>query len=594
MITETIKKSKEIKESQTSPNRLDNLYTYIITNRKHERYDWHFEYKWLTSQIEVIRQNLNQGKSFADNSHHHEIFRNTSWENDEQAFENFMSKLITEDSNGISSNGQSIVSKHNFTNEAGLFLNDPIFVSAVEEVIKNPNYDAFHNLISAWKEQKDKGDNVKMNHLLINRIVAASTLDVSSTVNEDKFDVVYKYLKENGLISKSGDETDWYEKNIHVIKELKNGLSHYKDGISKKDDDVWLSIFVWELYVYLSKPFVLQKQVIRYGAPGTGKTYTARQDSRLQFDIWQAEFNPKYAGNKEDHIETVQFHPSFGYEDFIEGLRPVPTDNGTELKLVNGVFKEFCRKASKWEADVVKMLNGKDFEWRIYTIEDFLKDLEDQSIELKEDWKFLTEIIEPSKKLLANALPPYFFIIDEINRAELSRVLGELMFSLENRGVKGAIKTQYSHLNQDSDSLIKSGNNHLFFVPVNVYVIGTMNTIDRSVESFDFALRRRFYWERRNPDYMVLRYHYHQLGLHGWEEMVDNLQELNKRIKDHDLLSEDHQIGHAYLMNLPFRNDISKPELKRQVWQSRIAPLLDEYLRGTGSDSSQFKSSFNV
>ncbi|MGI0105610.1 McrB family protein [Salinimicrobium sp. WS361] len=594
MMTETIANPMEDKKNQTSPSRLDNLYTYIITNRKHERYDWHSAYKWLTSQIEIVRENLNRGKSFTDKGHHQEIFRNTSWENDGQAFEKFMRKLITEDSNGISSNGQSIVSKQNFSNEEGLFLNDPNFVLAIEEAIKIPNYDTFHQLISVWKEQKEKGENVKMNHLLINRIIAACTLSVSSTVNEDLFDVVYRYLKKNGLVSKAGDETDWYEKNAHVIKELKDGLSHYTDGTAKMDDDVWLSIFVWELYVYLSKPFNLQKQVIRYGAPGTGKTYTARLDSKLQFDIWQAEYNPKYNGNKEDHIETVQFHPSFGYEDFIEGLRPVPTESGTELKLVNGVFKEFCRKASKWEVDFSKILNGKEVNWSNYTIQNFLDNLREQSVGLEEDWTYLSDISDPSNKLLADALPPYFFIIDEINRAELSRVMGELMFSLENRGIEGAIKTQYAQLNQDSDSLIRRGANHLFFVPVNVYIIGTMNTIDRSVESFDFALRRRFFWERRNPDYMVLKYHYNQLNLKEWEDLAENLERLNAKIASHDLLSQDHQIGHAYLMNLPYRKDTPKPELKRQIWKSRIAPLLDEYLRGTGSDSSQFRTSFGV
>lgn len=594
MTTEIIDIPKEINENQTTPNRLDNLYTYIITNRKHERYDWHSGYKWFTSQIEIIRQKLIQGNSFAEKGNHQEIFRNTAWENDGQAFEKFMRKLITEDNNGISSNGQSSVSKQNFSNEEGLFLNDQDFVLAIEEVIKSPNYDTFHQLYSVWGKQKEKGEKVKMNHLLINRIIAACTLSVSSTVNEDLFDVVYKYLKENELVSEAGDETDWYEKNVHVIKELKTGLSHYKDGIAKKDDDVWLSIFVWELYVYLSKPFSLQKQVIRYGAPGTGKTYTARLDSKLQFDIWQAEYNPKFKENKEDHIETVQFHPSFGYEDFIEGLRPVPTERGTELRLVNGVFKEFCRKASKWEVDVSNILNEKEINWSSYTVENFLRDINLQTKGLKQNWNYLTEISDPSNKLLADALPPYFFIIDEINRAELSRVMGELMFSLENRGFAGAIKTQYSHLNQDSDSLFKKGENHLFFVPVNVYIIGTMNTIDRSVESFDFALRRRFFWERRNPDYMVLKYHFNQLGLPGWEDLAENLRSLNQQIMKHDLLSEDHQIGHAYLMNLPYRKDTPKPDLKQQIWKSRIAPLLDEYLRGTGSDSSQFKKSFGV
>src|SRR5690606_33746678 len=122
-------------------------------------------------------------------------------------------------------------------------------------VIKSPDCDNFHDLHAVWKNPKEKGENVKMNYLLINRTIAACTLSVSSTVNEDMFDVVYKYLKEKEIITKAGDESDWFEKNQHLIRELKRDLSHYEEGIAKEDDDVWLSIFVWELYVYLSKPF---------------------------------------------------------------------------------------------------------------------------------------------------------------------------------------------------------------------------------------------------------------------------------------------------------------------------------------------------
>ncbi|MFH4238343.1 AAA family ATPase, partial [Acinetobacter baumannii] len=86
-------------------------------------------------------------------------------------------------------------------------------------------------------------------------------------------------------------------------------------------------------------------------------------------------------------------------------------------------------------------------------------------------------------------IPPFFFIIDEINRAELSRVFGELMYCLEYRGVKGSVKTQYANLNTKKTGILELGQTYQFFIPTNIYLIGTMNTIDRSVESFDFALR---------------------------------------------------------------------------------------------------------
>lgn len=594
MITDTIEQIQVVTELQYAPTHLDNLYTYIITNRKHARYDWHAGYKFFTKEIEKVRQNLTSSKSLRDK----EVYEGTVWEKEKEPFLKFMDKLVMEDSNGISSNGQSIVSKNNFRHEDDLFLNDDTFVAAVESVIRITDNDNFHKLIQAWKIQKEKGENVVMNHLLINRIMAASTLSVSSTVNEEKFDKVYSYLKEKNLVQESEDDTDWFVKNQQVMSDMKKGLSHYDGETALKDDDVWLSIFVWELYVHLAKPFDLQKQVVRYGAPGTGKTYTARLDSELQFNIWKAEYHPSYEGDINSHVETVQFHPSFGYEDFIEGLRPIPGANGTELKLVNGVFKDFCKKSGKWELDLYKTFNGKNIDWSSFTIEDFLKDEKAQQLLNTNRWAYVSKINSPSFKLLADALPPFFFIIDEINRAELSRVMGELMFCLEKRGTAGAIKSQYSQLNDPETALINSGNdispNYRFFIPINIYIIGTMNTIDRSVESFDFALRRRFYWEQRNPDYEVLKHHYFQNHTSDWIDLADSLYKLNEKIEQHELLSEDHQIGHAYLMNLPYRKDTPKREVKLQVWKSRISPLLDEYLRGTGSDSSQFRSSFGI
>ena len=132
--------------------------------------------------------------------------------------------------------------------------------------------------------------------------------------------------------------------------------------------------------------------------------------------------------------------------------------------------------------------------------------------------------------------------------------------------------------------MMKIGGEYKFFIPNNVYLIGTMNTIDRSVESFDFALRRRFSWEEVGPDITLLRNHLAK-NYQGWEKLADRLADLNSKIcNEKQLLGSDYQIGHAYFWNLPDpkMKDLSVNQLATIIWNDRIKPLLQEYLRGTG------------
>ena len=198
---------------------------------------------------------------------------------------------------------------------------------------------------------------------------------------------------------------------------------------------------------------------------------------------------------------------------------------------------------------------------------------------------------------------PFFFIIDEINRAELSRVLGELMFSIEYRGVGGAISTQYALLNTGETAMITTGGGHKFFIPHNIYVIGTMNMIDRSVESFDLALRRRFRWERVDPDLSLLKYHLQQRdakvpdkSLH-WARLGEDLGRLNDRIRQEDILGADYEVGHAYCMDLRYSPTLNHSEVRAHIWEDSIRPLLEEYLRGSGRSETllpEFRKEFGV
>ncbi len=422
-------------------------------------------------------------------------------------------------------------------------------------------------------------------------MVAASTLDVSTTVDSGKFNQVFSWLLHEKIIPAypAEDDQDWYSKNKFLLSFIK---AEFSDELREhKTDEVYLSQFVWKLYENLSNPFSLKKQIVKYGAPGTGKTYQALQQTSLLFDIWKEEFTPNSSLTHESQIELVQFHPSFSYEDFMEGLRPVLDGNGNaQLTLLNGVFKEFCRNAGKWEIDVYSL--GLDRDWESIAIEDLRPYREKLA---GDHWQYIFETSD-SSKLISDAVPPFFFIIDEVNRAELSRVFGELMYCLEYRGIKGSVKTQYANLNNMHTGMLQTEQGYLFFIPTNIYLIGTMNTIDRSVESFDFALRRRFRWEEVTPDTRLLRYHLNQF-CKTWAPLADNLERLNTQIAKEPLLGHDYQIGHAYLMKLKYATSLTVAEVRELVWDDSLRPLLQEYLRGTGKEAEligSFGKAFGV
>jgi 5-methylcytosine-specific restriction protein B len=286
----------------------------------------------------------------------------------------------------------------------------------------------------------------------------------------------------------------------------------------------------------------------------------------------------------------------------MEGLRPILDLNGkAQLTLQNGIFKNFCIEAAAWEKDVYAIPDiGADLAKKWLTLK--IEDLSCYSDQLNgAHWEYIFQHLAPSKKV-SDAVPPFFFIIDEINRAELSRVLGELMICLEYRGTEGVISTQYAALNTEETGMLAiSGGRFKFFIPHNVYVIGTMNTIDRSVESFDLALRRRFRWERMDPDIVALRYHLKERdakpGAPSWVGLADDLENLNQLITKTDLLGEDYQVGHAYLMNLRYSSDLNRSQIREKLWEDNIQPLLEEYLRGSGRSDvllSDFKKAFRV
>lgn len=352
------------------------------------------------------------------------------------------------------------------------------------------------------------------------------------------------------------------------------------------NDPIIRQIFTWELFYMLENELNLKKAVCYYGAPGTGKTYQSAKDAKKLIDAQRILIGKDVGGNYS--IKTVQFHPSYSYEDFIEGIRP---NNEGNLRLFNGSFKQFCKDNG-----------GKEI--KLHTETDFLKKEEFEAVEYDFARIRISQLDEYEKAVLGlanedyaegltiqDAIEPAFFIIDEINRAELSKVFGELMFSLEYRGYRGKIKTQYSHLcesGEDPASFLWENNENWFFIPQNIYIISTMNNIDRSVDAFDFALRRRFMWKEVHPNYHVIS---HLLNNNGWRDygqtIADRLKRLNDMIENDDILDKNYRIGQSYVLELikmnPERFDTVN-DAGKFIWDGFIAPLLEEYLKGLGNE----------
>ncbi|WP_049936035.1 McrB family protein [Haloplanus natans] len=262
-----------------------------------------------------------------------------------------------------------------------------------------------------------------------------------------------------------------------------------------------------------------KKQVVFYGPPGTGKTFVAQQFAHW----WTAEQDVDTTTGK--RVRTVTFHPSFTYEDFVEGLSAEATEEGNvAYEVQDGILKQICKAA-------------------------------------RADYQQTPEGEEPLR---------YVLIIDEINRGNLAQIFGETitLFEADKRGV---VSTQLAHSGQE------------FTIPPNLYVIGTMNTADRSIALVDAALRRRFRFIACPPEFdkIIEEYDLPADPLQesdGFESLlwlsIVALREMNDRIVRSADLGKGKQIGHTRLFGVETIDDI------RDVWRFDILPLLEEYYFG--------------
>ncbi|WP_176132804.1 AAA family ATPase [Hymenobacter sp. CRA2] len=245
-----------------------------------------------------------------------------------------------------------------------------------------------------------------------------------------------------------------------------------------------------------------KQNLILQGPPGTGKTFLAR---RLAWLLLEAQDDAR--------IELVQFHPSYSYEDFVQGFRP---DGHGGFRLTDGVLPDVCRRAAQ----------------------------------------------EPER--------PFVLLIDEINRGHLNRIFGELLVLLEpdKRGPQHAVRLPYAPADAPR-----------FFVPTNLYLIGTMNTADRSLAPLDYALRRRFAFVGMQPEFgQPLRQLLTERGVPKvvTARLLLRLNELNQVIADDPELGPDFQLGHSYFCQPP-AHPAQAPAWLNLILEQEIAPLLDDY-----------------
>lgn len=312
--------------------------------------------------------------------------------------------------------------------------------------------------------------------------------------------------------------TNPQEPKLNRLRRKFGGVHEFVDRVSVQD--------VPDLYRRIADQLEATNQVVFHGPPGTGKTYHAQK-----FVDWWLHENPETV-QENRQTRFITFHPSFSYEDFVEGLTTKSQNGQVTYEMDRGILREFVDDMVAWPNQ--EHANPGDFD---------------------ED-------------------PRYVLIIDEINRGNIANILGELVTLLEadkREGEKNETTINLAHSNQE------------FSLPSNLYLIGTMNTADRSITLVDAAIRRRFGFVAFPPDYDVLANEFEiddqdldtvakgndLKALHAASILA--LREINKAIREEGGLGKGKQLGHSYLLGTESEADVIR------AWKYELLPLLEEY-----------------
>ena len=445
------------------------------------------------------------------------------------------------------------------------------------------------------------GEVVVVNDILKNALNNYSGVLEVTMPTKDKFHVELKQNYKEIML-------DSYD---HVLNE-EEFFHHFDDILKIGNADLYKK----EIELLLKK-----KNLVLTGAPGTGKTFAAKQIAALIVSNGQRMWEQLTSEDRK-RIGFTQFHPSYDYTDFVEGLRP---DEKSNFVRTDGIFKDFCKKACD-----VEVVFKETYDQILLDVEsgDLILETDSKSIICK-DGKFLVrskdgrpageekksiskdKLLALYKHCVANSIDakssltkddatkilqnngqetyfadsylllvlkellqrsasrvsdnevtdPYVFIIDEINRGELSKIFGELFYSIEPeyRGKEGRVTTQYANMLDDKD--IFAGG---FYIPKNVLILGTMNDVDRGVEAMDFAIRRRFAWHEVTADESASR-----MGVKG--DALAKMNAINEIIKK--------DLGRAYCIGGSYFRKFDK-EGAESTWENHLYGILYEYYRG--------------
>ena len=470
------------------------------------------------------------------------------------------------------------------------------------------------NNVSAIDDFSNGENKMNIGDIVIAKKGTKALLGYGKVISDYYFDeerAVYKHCREvkwlkkgvwdanNNLPTKTLTDVTTYNSDIKGIKYAQYLLNIMNGNTQAQEDNLVIKLLKY-------KP-----QIILQGPPGTGKTREAKRIAKALLGLGE---NDSLEDNKQ--FKLIQFHPSYSYEDFVRGIvaKPNEEEDGIIYTAENKVLAEFAEKALKAFREPIKWENFRDFlekekkegrevyfdegkelkynfiqnnELRYLSgrnhnlagipIEEFCqRNLDDKFDSFyknyhKWGWKFITDyFIKWANDFKRKK--SYFLVIDEINRANLSTVLGELIYALEYRG-------------ESVESMYAIDDDNSFTLPPNLYIIGTMNTADRSVGHIDYAIRRRFAFVNVLPKELEGNFDKNlfkavsKLFIENYDEYINNTDTELKRAKtlSPEFKPEDVWLGQSYFIQKKYSDGKDVPMSIR--WEYEIKPILLEYIK---------------